>query len=509
MSMLSKMKALARGCRPKKLGEVRKAFEELESVSCDTSQWPTYTRKQVAEHNTKEKGIWVSYKDGVYDITNFIPNHPGGFDKIMLAAGKAIDPFWRIYQAHEKRGGAVKFLEDMHIGNLSDPPVAAAFDDPYSKDPDRHPGLIFHNDKPCNAELPPELMMDSWLTHNSVWFVRHHHPVPVINQKDFVLKIEGVGTNPVTLTMDDLRSRFLKREVCTTIQCGGNRRGEFNLIEKTSGIAWGAGAISTAKWGGVLLREVLMHCAGLTLEGIESRGVKHVIAYGLDDMEASIPIEKALSPFGDVLLAYEMNGEALSAEHGAPVRLIVPGVVGVRNVKWVGRISASMEEAQGTWQRGAAYKGFSPNVKSFEGVDLAAIPSIQDMPVQSSIMSPKPGSVHELDDIEVSGFAWSGGGHGICRVDVSLDGGKTWHTAELKEGKEQNLTRAWAWTFWEASLEVPEEMRGQEITICCKATDSSCNVQPETAESIWNLRGLNNNSWHHVTVQHKADADDE
>ncbi|CAE8594242.1 unnamed protein product, partial [Polarella glacialis] len=167
----------------------------------------------------------------------------------------------------------------------------------------------------------------------------------------------------VVLSLEDLKARFLKREVTATLQCGGNRRSELDAIQKTGGIPWGFGAMSTATFGGVYLREVLQHCAGLSLESVDSFGVKHVVFIGQDDMQASIPIEKALSPYGDVLVAYEMNGEPLPEEHGAPVRLVVPGVVGVRNVKWVSHIRASTEEAEGPWQRGLAYKGFSPMVK--------------------------------------------------------------------------------------------------------------------------------------------------
>lgn len=485
-----------------KLEEVRHALENLGEVDCTARAWPTFTREDVAKHTTKETGIWVTYKDGVYDITEFICNHPGGQDKIMLAAGKAIDPFWRIYQQHEGRGTAMKALQSLRIGDLADPPAPEVTDDPYDADPERHPGLIFHNNKPCNAELPAELMMDSWLTPNPVWFIRHHHPVPVTDASKYRLFVEGEGTKSVDLTVEDLKTRFLKREVVTTIQCGGNRRSELDKVEKTSGIPWGIGAMSTARWGGVALREVLMHCAGLSLEAVEWNGLKHVIFEGLDSMQASIPIEKALSPYGDVLLAYEMNGEPLPEEHGAPVRVVVPGVVGVRNVKWVGRIRTSTEEADGPWQRGIAYKGFSPMIKDVKGVDVAKILSIQEMPVQSVIVSPKPNTVCGLDDIEVKGFAWSGGGRGIVRVDVSVDGGDTWETAELKEGSEQHPTRAWAWTFWEASLPVPENMRGKEVTVLCRATDSSYNTQPERAEPIWNLRGLNCNCWHRVPVKH-------
>lgn len=495
-------KATGKGLGLAKLEELRNALEGLGEVDCSAKAWPVYTQAEVAKHNKPDIGIWVSYRDGVYDITDFIANHPGGKDKILLAAGKAIDPFWRIYQQHEGRGTALKQLEDMRIGDLADPVPIDFGQDPYSCDPDRHPGLIFHNNKPCNAELPLELMLDSWVTPNPVWFIRHHHPVPIIEPNQFKVHVDGHGAKDLSLTLEDLKTRFLKREVVTTIQCGGNRRSELDKVEKTSGIPWGCGAISTARWGGVYLREVLLHCAGVSLEGVEAHGIQHVIFKGVDGMQASIPIEKALSPFGDVLLAYEMNGEPLPAEHGAPLRVVVPGVVGVRNVKWVGHIELSKEEAQGTWQRGMAYKGFAPNVKDAKTVDVEALHSMQEMPVQSSIVLPKPGDETELDDIEVKGFAWSGGGRSIIRVDVSLDDGRTWMTADLTAGKEQSPTRAWAWTFWEASVPVPEHLRGKKIEVICRATDSAYSTQPERAEPLWNLRGLNCNCWHRVVVQH-------
>lgn len=491
------------GLSEDRLAQVRAALQELASGDCQAEPWPRYSSKEVAEHSSVEKGIWVSYKDGVYDITQFVANHPGGKDKIMLAAGKAIDPFWRIYQQHTGRGNAVELLESMRIGDLSDPPTADSTSCPYNTDPERHPALIFHNNKPCNAELPAELMLDSWLTPNPVWFIRHHHPVPCIDPQQYRLCVDGVGTKSVTLCLEDIKSRFLKREVVTTIQCGGNRRSELDQIEKTSGIPWGFGAMSTAKFGGVYLREVLQHCAGLSHENVEAFEVKHVIFKSLDGMEASIPVEKALSPYGDVLLAYEMNGEPLNMEHGAPVRVVVPGVVGVRNVKWLGQITASREEAEGPWQRGIAYKGFSPMVKDLKGIDIEKIPSMQDLPIQSAIVTPKAGSTVELDDLEVKGFAWSGGGRGIVRVDVSIDEGNTWVTADLLDGKDQPYNRAWAWTFWEASVPVPDALKGKEITVLCRAVDSAYSTQPERPEPLWNLRGLNCNCWHRVSVKHE------
>mmetsp|Transcript_64961 Transcript_64961/g.104978 ORF Transcript_64961/g.104978 Transcript_64961/m.104978 type:complete len:650 (+) Transcript_64961:39-1988(+) len=495
------------GLTEARLQEVKEALHSLAVGICAAKPWPIYTAEEVAKHTTEESRIWVTYKDGVYDITDFIANHPGGKDKIMLSAGKAIDPFWRIYQQHTSRGGALVQLTTMRIGDLADPPVPTGEKDadPYDCDPDRHPGLIFHNNKPCNAELPPELMMDSWLTPTPVWFIRHHHPVPVIDPEKYRLVVDGVGTKSVVLSLEDLKARFLKREVTATLQCGGNRRSELDAIQKTGGIPWGFGAMSTATFGGVYLREVLQHCAGLSLESVDSFGVKHVVFIGQDDMQASIPIEKALSPYGDVLVAYEMNGEPLPEEHGAPVRLVVPGVVGVRNVKWVSHIRASTEEAEGPWQRGLAYKGFSPMVKDLKNVDVESIQSMQELPVQSVIVSPKPGATTELDDIEVKGFAWSGGGRGIIRVDVSIDNGETWITAELGAGKDQVPTRAWAWTFWEIEVPIPEHMKGKNIHVLCRAVDSAYSTQPERPEPLWNLRGLNCNCWHRVVVKHHND----
>ena len=161
----------------------------------------------------------------------------------------------------------------------------------------------------------------------------------------------------------------------------------------------------------------------------------------------------------------------------------------------------SNEEAEGPWQRGISYKGFAPGVHSFKDVEVEKIQSIQEQPVTSAIVDPQPNEEVEPDQpFGVRGFAWSGGGRGIVRVDVSIDEGQTWHTAELTKGAEQHPTRAWAWTFWEIELPAPASATGSAFNIICKATDASYNSQPESPQSIWNIRGLNNNSWHRVPV---------
>jgi sulfite oxidase len=130
----------------------------------------------------------------------------------------------------------------------SEPKVVVDTSDPYYDDPARHPGLKFHNTKPCNAELPPSLIMDNWVTPNSLHFIRHHHPVPHIDREEFRLSVGGKGVKPIVVTMEDLQHRFPKVSVTTTIQCGGNRREGLNKVLKTSGIGWGFGAISNAEY---------------------------------------------------------------------------------------------------------------------------------------------------------------------------------------------------------------------------------------------------------------------
>lgn len=192
-----------------------------------------------------------------------------------------------------------------------------------------------------------------------------------------------------------------------------------------------------------------------------------------------------------------MNGQPLSRDHGFPLRVIVPGVAGCRSVKWLSKIIASNEESWSFWQRND-YKVFSPNV-DWDNVEWDSSPAIQNLPVTSAICSPAHGSTIDDDEVMVKGYAWSGGGNGIIRVDVSSDNGETWHTAELKKRAGEESGRAWAWALWEAEVPVPKGHKG-ELKIVAKATDESCNTQPERADAVWNLRGVACNTWATVVV---------
>jgi sulfite oxidase len=225
----------------------------------------------------------------------------------------------------------------------------------------------------------------------------------------------------------------------------------------------------------------------------------------LDEMKASINMEKATNPYGDVLIAYEMNDEDLPRDHGYPLRVIVPGFAAVRNVKWLKKIEISNNEAEGTWQQGLNYKTLPPNVTDAKKVDLSKMPSMTEVAVFSGITTMelveksklKPGNVVM---VKAKGWAWSGGGRNIVRVDITGDGGKSWQAAEIKEGGDQKFGRAWAWVFWEC--EVPASVKKDgTVEVASKAVDLAFNSQPESVAHGWNVRGLGNNSWHRASIR--------
>ncbi|KAL6785904.1 hypothetical protein ACKKBG_A00640 [Auxenochlorella protothecoides x Auxenochlorella symbiontica] len=467
------------------------------ALAKDVSSLPEYSKEEVAKHRTPEDRVWVTYKEGVYDITDWVDIHPGGKARLMMAAGSAIDPFWSMYQHHNTQQ-VRDILEGYRIGSLEGgaPPPP---EDPYADDPkDRLPALIVRSARPMNAEPPRELLTGSVITPTEVFYIRNHLPVPRIDEAQYSLRIEGQGIKTLDLSLDRLKAEFRKHTVTATVQCSGNRRNDFYAVKDVKGLEWGGAAIGTAVWGGVRLGEVLQ-AAGLD-PGAE--GVRHVQFFGADAdgagqaYAASIPVHRALDPRADVLLAYEMNGAPLTRDHGAPLRVIVPGTAGCRSVKWVTKIVPSGEEADSLWQR-RDYKAFSPSV-GWDEVDWDSAPAIQAMPVTSLICEPAPGARVEPGDlVTVKGYAWSGGGNRVIRVDVTADGGATWHTAEL-EGVEQEEGRNWAWVLWSAEVEVPGTPG--EVEIAAKATDASYNTQPEAPGPIWNLRGVNCNSWPRIRI---------
>ena len=471
---------------------------------------PVYTYDEVLKHSfDHDRDIWVTYKDGVYDITDFVSKHFGG-DILLMATGKAIDSYWTRYNVHNNTK-THELLESMRIGNFDrntapkDEDVTP-IDDQWKNEPkSRHPALYCSEKKPFNAETPQSMLTNQFYTPKDIFYVRNHLPVPPkIQPNEYRLTVinENFSQKPIELALDDIKKLPI-HTISATLQCAGNRRSNMSTVKQVCGLGSDINAIGNATWTGVLLRDILKE-TGVDEDNV--KGIKHVQFEGFDQdgmglcYGASIPIETAMNPQSDVLLAFKMNGEELPMDHGYPLRVIVPGTIGARSVKWLSCIILSSEESPSSWQR-RDYKLFPANI-DVNNVDFNSSQAMQEMPVQSAICSPMPGSSVKVSDgvINIRGYAYSGGGRGISRVDVSINGGKEWHTANLIHELEQKYNRAWAWTLWEVTIAIPENYVG-DLDLCCKALDSSCNTQPEKVETIWNFRGLANNSWHHVPIK--------
>jgi len=483
-----------------KRSECKQFKEDLSKYGKRIDKMPTYRKQDVEQHNTMDKRIWVTFRHGVYDVTDFVIGHPGG-TKILLAAGKGLEAFFATYGVHYK-GEVLDILEELRVGNIhpDDMKVTTTKDtnDPFANDPQRHPALQINSEKPFNGEPPLELLTDYFCTPNDLFFVRNHLPVPKIDSKKFRLEVSGVGmARPISFSPDELKSTFHTHKIAAAVQCAGNRRSNMASYKPVRGLNWGSAAISNAEWTGVKLVDVL------TYAGVKEDDVGHVIFQGLDKdiegshYEASIPAASAMDPRKDVMIVFEMNGKPLPLDHGYPLRIIAPGIAGARQVKWVHKIVLSKEESTSHWQRND-YKSFNPSI-DWNTLDYDKAVPIQEYPIQSAICEPKEGAVLEDDSVTVKGYAWSGGGRGIIRVEVSADGGKTWRDADLRQAT-QPLHRQWAWTLWEITIPLPEGYKGP-VELICKAIDTSHNQQPESAEGIWNVRGLIHNAWHRVKVE--------
>lgn len=463
--------------------------------------------QEIQEHNRDSDSYWVYRGDRVYDITDWVPSHPGG-EVIMRAVGGNIEPYWSIFTNHQKQY-VYDILEQYFIGfidpqDLEDGKAPEEeVDDPFKNDPERDQELVVHSHRPFNAETAPS-DLQSFITPTKRFYVRHHLWVPELDAKDATITIELPDGKEVKYSLDDLRSKFKEHTITVTLQCSGNRRSHMTKgSTPTNGIQWDAGAISNAEWTGVRMVDVLKD-AGLDVLDLP-REVKHVQFVGAEAYGASVPIEKVADQFGDVLIAYGMNGEPLSRDHGFPMRAVVPGNVAARNVKWLNRIVLSEQESTSQWQR-REYKCFGPN----EGgnPDWESATAIQEIPVQSAVTSVQKMTNNRLknselarvygieeESIVVHGYAISGGGRRIVRVDVSPDNGKTWQQAELHEAAAKGH-RSWSWRQW--SLAVP--MRVLSGNICVKAIDESYNTQPENFDHYYNFCGHLANCWHRFPV---------
>lgn len=418
-----------------------------------------------------------------------------------MAAGGAIDAFWQVYATHHQKH-VYETLEKHRIGNY----IRVAGDvqhdsrDPYASEPERNPAMLPNSVKPWVAEAIPEILAGNFVTPNDLHYVRNHLPVPVVDVKKYRLVVKGLNGD-VTYTLNDLK-KFPKHTVTCTLQCMGNRRNEMKAVQDIRVVGENNSMISNSVWSGVRLKDFL------AASGLEPDSTKfqHVQFESIDrdptgaPFGSSIPISKALDHYGDVILAYEMNGVELPRDHGYPVRMIIPGHAGNKNVKWLDTIILSEKESA-NWGFDF-YREYPKYITNDKEKTWSPVPQI--MPINSAILIPQNGVEVDQDlSVDLKGWAFSGGGRGVTRVEVSTDGGKTWTQTEMDQSN-QPFNQRWSWTLWTHSIDVPQDHNGK-VDVMVRAVDDQSNKQPSSMEDIWNMRGINCNAWHKISLKVKKD----
>jgi DMSO/TMAO reductase YedYZ molybdopterin-dependent catalytic subunit len=327
-----------------------------------------------------------------------------------------------------------------------------------SADPAYRDGKIVRSEEPLNLEMPFS-SLNGFITSTELFYVRSRFSIPQIDRAQWRLRIEGEVEKPFEIDYDEL-VRLESRTVPVTLECAGNNR--IFLEPKVKGVQWGLGAVGTAEWTGVPL-SILLERAGV------KEGALEVVLEGADEgtladakapqgnvrFARSVPIEKARA---DILLVHKMNGNELTAEHGFPVRAIVPGWYAMASVKWMESVRVLARPFMGYYQT-HDYAYWARRGEQDELVPLSL------MQLKAEIASPKEGDILAANStVRIHGAAWTGDGE-VTKVEVSTNGGAQWAPARLEGEAVPN-----AWRLWEFEWKTPKQP--EKRTLLARATDS-------------------------------------
>lgn len=355
---------------------------------------------------------------------------------------------------------------------------------PTAPPPDKSPSFVVYQPEPLNGGVPAAEAAGP-ATPADRFFVRNHGPVPEVDPETFRLRVEGLVRRPLELSLADLAASSERLTVPAVLQCAGFRRQELLALGPIPGeLPWGEEPAGSAAWSGFRLADVLA-AAGPT------DGAAHVAFAGLDRCATSsgetvfggsIPLAKALAP--EVLLADGMNGGPLPAVHGGPLRVVVPGYIGARSVKWVASIEVRDRPSDNHYQA-KAYRWLPAPDTPVETAEM-----LGELWINVLITAPAAGSRLAAGGAAVTG--WAVAADGVARVEVSGDGGATWQEAELAPE-----TSPWDWRLWTARLPLAAGRR----TLVARAFDTAGRAQPEHPAQRWNRKGYMNNAWHRVEIE--------
>lgn len=407
------------------------------------------------------------------------------------------------------------------------------------KTPDSHvprdPRLIrLTGVHPFNVEAPlSDLYDQGFLTNKDLHYVRNHGAVPQVQDEDILnweLSIEGMVESPFTMTLRDLMTNYEQITYPVTLVCAGNRRKEQNVVRKTKGFSWGAAGLSTALWTGVPLGDLLARA-------VPQRGARYVCMEGADKLPngyygTSVKLNWATDPNRGITVCYRMNGELLHPDHGRPVRVVIPGQIGGRSVKWLKRIIVTRDPSD-NWYHIYDNRVLPTPIVPEASADLPDVwrderYAIYDLNTNSATCYPAHGETLSLplvDDAEmpqqsypVRGYAYGGGGRRITRVEVTLDKGRSWTLADIRYPEDDyrlapegdvlyggRVDMAWretcfCWCFWQLDIPVARLADASDITV--RAMDEALMVQPR--DMYWSVLGMMNNPWYRVVIHKES-----
>lgn len=383
---------------------------------------------------------------------------------------------------------------------------------------------------PFNCEPPlTNLYDEGFLTSENLHYVRNHGPVPRCDDSDmdrWEFTVEGLVENPFTLSVKELITDYEQVTYPITLVCAGNRRKEQNVVRKSKGFSWGPAGLSTALWTGVVLGDLIAKAK-------PRRRARYVCFEGADKLPngyygTSVKLNWCLDPNRGIMVAHKMNGCVLHPDHGKPVRVVIPGQIGGRSVKWLKRIIVT-EEPSDNWYHIYDNRVLPTMVTPEASADLPDTwkderYAIYDLNTNSAICYPAHDERLPMNSgtstYNIRGYAYGGGGKRITRMEVTLDKGKTWRLANIDYPEDRyrlapdgetlyggRVDMWWretsfCWCFWDLTLDVNELKSTTDIMV--RAMDESLMVQPR--DMYWSVLGMMNNPWYRVVVHNDGDT---
>ena len=351
--------------------------------------------------------------------------------------------------------------------------------------------MLLLTDRPPNLETPLKYFLQDF-TPNDVFFVRWHLAnLPTqINSEAFHLTINGNVKKELAITLTDLKTKFKPYTINALCVCAGNSRSLFN--PRVPGAQWTNGGMGNAKWTGVKLKDIL------EMAGAKSNS-KFVSFNGLDapplptipDFVKSLDYNHAID--GEVMIAYEMNGEPLPILNGYPLKLVVPGWYATYWVGMLNEVKIYTDTFKGYWMEKAYLipKGVKNGNEKPDSLAKNLVP-INKIDVRSIFVSPEPESVlTKGTTTEIQGLAFDSG-VGITKVEISVDSGKTWIPTKLDASLGNYSWRRWRYEF--------KPLASGSYNFFVKATNENGDTQPWHQ---WNRSGFMRNEIESLSLKVK------